>query len=432
MEPAKGIDGRPKVRFRCRGHRNLRATHSKTLEFTHETEIGPRATCVVGVGADYDPLTVAKLRGPLEVSLRLAPPLESLEESFQAVANPLMKTSSSLVFRRSQDLLGNTFATETTLGAADLDRRLITALGRSETILEVEIRQRENAKPNSRGDHPRGSLIVFPLAPEATTSGAVLQHLPALDTLITPEPKTLRRFCLGSGDEEIVRCRGREDLPPLISRLRGGDRLGLAVQPAHLVEGSPALELIRQGRDSHCVVVALGFPSPGLTALMSSGIAAQPALFLPPSLGRRDLEPWLELLGTAKTTLVWPSSSARLRQTLARLDTLCRDQSVVVVGDPGGRREIAWRGSAAEILEALGSSSLGPESIFIVVGPIGEGGLGSKLSPSLVAYRPFLLALLEEGVHVRTLAKSLARATSASQKEAYSDLLRLRQSDGQD
>lgn len=432
MEPPKGIDGRPQVRFRCRGHRNLRATHSKTLEFTRETEIGPRATCVVGVGANYDPLMVAKLRGPLEISLRLATPPQALEETFLARANPLMKISDSLVFRRSQDLSGNTFAIETSLGAADLDRRLVTALGRPETLLEVIIRQRENSEATSRTDRPQGALIVFPLAPVGTTSAAVLQTLPALDAVITPAPKDFRKLGLGTGDEEVTRCREREDVSPLTLRLRRGDRLGLAVQPAHLAEGSAALELIRQGKDLGCAVVALGFSSPALTALMASGVAAQPALFLPPSLGRRDLEPWLELLATAATSLVWPSSSPRLRPTLARLATLCRDQPIAVVRDPGGRREATWRGSAEEILEALGTSSPGSEGTFVVVGPIGESALGSTLSPSLVAYRPLLLALLEEGVHVRTLAKSLARATSASQKEAYSDLLRLRQGDGPD
>ena len=37
--------------IRARGHAAITATHDKTLELSADNDIGPRATCVIGVGA---------------------------------------------------------------------------------------------------------------------------------------------------------------------------------------------------------------------------------------------------------------------------------------------------------------------------------------------------------------------------------------------
>ena len=53
----------------CRGHPNIRATHTKTLELSMAAEIGARATCVLGVDARFDVEELRQLRGSLTVEL---------------------------------------------------------------------------------------------------------------------------------------------------------------------------------------------------------------------------------------------------------------------------------------------------------------------------------------------------------------------------
>ncbi|MCB1032493.1 MAG: DUF371 domain-containing protein, partial [Acidobacteria bacterium] len=83
---AQARDATTILRFRARGHANLRATHHKTLEITRDPEISLRGTCIVGVAATFDPRSVARLRGPLRLTLEAG----GREASLRAVATPFM------------------------------------------------------------------------------------------------------------------------------------------------------------------------------------------------------------------------------------------------------------------------------------------------------------------------------------------------------
>ena len=84
------------MRFTCQGHPNLTGTHDKTLELTRALDIGPRATCIVGVGANYDEDALLKLRGEIEVVLEG----NGASDSFTATVSPFFLGGDSLVFRR--------------------------------------------------------------------------------------------------------------------------------------------------------------------------------------------------------------------------------------------------------------------------------------------------------------------------------------------
>ena len=82
------------LRFSAHGHPQLRATHAKTLEFTAESSVTGRATCVLGVSAELPPAPVA---GPIRITIGVGPESVSLD----AIGNSAWQPGQSAVLRRS-------------------------------------------------------------------------------------------------------------------------------------------------------------------------------------------------------------------------------------------------------------------------------------------------------------------------------------------
>ncbi|WP_329106760.1 DUF371 domain-containing protein [Micromonospora sp. NBC_01699] len=115
---------RRRALVRGHGHPRIRATHAKTLEFTHDTEVTERATCVVGVAAVLDPAELGLLRGRVRYTVEAA----GYEATGEATINPDHAVRDGLVLRRSHHNDPGTLAVAATLTAEDLDRELAAAL----------------------------------------------------------------------------------------------------------------------------------------------------------------------------------------------------------------------------------------------------------------------------------------------------------------
>jgi hypothetical protein len=112
------------VSFRCAGHPSVRASHLKSLEFTRAADITPRATCVLGVEADFDPALLRGFRGPLRVAIEAG----GHADVIRALANPAFDSADRIVIRTTQHRSPETFATGADKGASRLDRALVAAL----------------------------------------------------------------------------------------------------------------------------------------------------------------------------------------------------------------------------------------------------------------------------------------------------------------
>jgi hypothetical protein len=118
-----------------RGHPHIRATHNKTLELTHEAVVTLRATCVIGVDAEFDPAELGLLRGRVRYRVAAA----GHEASGEALINPDHVVRTGLVIRRSQHVDPDTLAVAATLTAEDLDRDLAAALTDPDTAMTLTV-----------------------------------------------------------------------------------------------------------------------------------------------------------------------------------------------------------------------------------------------------------------------------------------------------
>ncbi|MFI6762791.1 DUF371 domain-containing protein [Micromonospora sp. NPDC050417] len=120
---------------RGHGHPQIRATHAKTLEFTHDTDVTQRATCVVGVGTELDPAELGLLRGRVRFTVEA----NGHEATGEATINPEHAVRDGLVLRRSHHTDPGTLAFEATLTAEDLDRDLAAALTDPATTVTLSL-----------------------------------------------------------------------------------------------------------------------------------------------------------------------------------------------------------------------------------------------------------------------------------------------------
>jgi len=113
-----------KVSFTIKGHPVLRATHDKTIEFKKEASLSERETCVVGVGADWDPVLIKRLSGRVRIVIEAG----DMSESFEAKICPRFGSPGRMVVRKSRHPSEVTLAVAADIGANDLDRDMIRFL----------------------------------------------------------------------------------------------------------------------------------------------------------------------------------------------------------------------------------------------------------------------------------------------------------------
>ncbi|MEM9290968.1 MAG: DUF371 domain-containing protein [Acidobacteriota bacterium] len=447
------------LRFRCRGHHNLRLSHGKTLEFTQETGVGPRATCVVGVAADFDAAEVARLRGRIRVRLRLEgaenlgeSPESALEAELEAHVSPFVEARDRLVLRCSDELRGVTFASGASRGAAALDRRLALAMTREESRLVVEIQE---LGPVPLTEEFPGTLWL--LAPTPIPSPRALRVLGAVDSVIWPRggaPSPWREGAVGGG------ARG-SDSRSALEGLRRGERWALWASPEQL--GAGGGELVRQARAEGIYRATVGFGSAASSLLALTGEVAG-ALHAP----IQDRAPLRE--ASARAALRAAEGEAQVFQGLDRrslrwclesLASVPRGVEVLIQRDPEGPRERLLGGEPKTVLESLaelraedseswGVALMAPSSLTLstdstVAGspdgkslaPVSgfpasesrEGGAESQKEDDAAAAlspeeRALLDALLQAGaVPTKVLAKALAAARGWPRRRAYEWLL---------
>jgi len=430
MQQSGNAAGSRSLRFRCRGHRNIRALHHKTLEIIRGAEISERATCVVGVGADYDPRSVALLSGPVELRLEVA----GTEEVVAAEVSSFPSTEEGLVFRLSQVSRGNTFAVGADRGARDLSRGLAQALSAPETLVEVSLREKPLESTSTgalfvllmdRGELPTREERRALLASSVVLGPRVAQLRPWIRDL---EPIVEVLPLLGQKDG------GHQD-DPIFDLLAKGKRASLGVTLDDLAgESDPGgvsapRALISAAMLAGIPVSCVSEVSPWLRALVVSGISPRPSLLCGRVEGRNPARS-LASRARGERTLVWWAREKELCRGLEAVAELRGHQAPALVArDPGGLKELFVAGNLEHCCATLRRLSLeegsatgaGPEWVAVVGAQVlaGESSSDGLPEPGL------LRALLAAEVPVKTLARAVASTADMAKRDAYRALLAL-------
>ncbi|SDD51217.1 DUF371 domain-containing protein [Actinokineospora iranica] len=363
------------LRLRCRGHRQIRATHAKTLEFAVDTDITGRATCVVGVDSALVGDPPAALAGPVLITVSAGGETATV----RALANSRWRPGGAAVVRRSGERLPNTLATDADLAAADLPRALAAAMADPAAVVDVVV---------ERDDRPDPRLVRYRagqghddrLAAECAAAAAVLAEDPAARSVVTAHGG-------------IVGAKVPSDSARVLA-VSTTDTTGPAVRA--LLADRPVVEV-------------LGLP-PELAVAKASPLGGP--VLLATGFARRDVV----RLATAhrSSTVVFRCPASDLARHLDEAERAVGTRAATVLPHAG---EIPVWGPLALAREVGGSGD-----VLCALDPVEDfpGDPAPDLTPAAL-----LTALLAQDVSAKTLARALADQPGWSRKQAYDFVLGL-------
>jgi hypothetical protein len=373
------------LRLWCRGHPAIRATHTKTLEFTAEADISDRATCVAGVGLRYGTPACPVLAGPVLLRMRAG----THEFTARALANPRWRPGEGLIVRRSGNRLPDTVATNADLSAADLPRDALALLRNPAQEIEVTV---------ERGDGGQATLIFLALADDRERIRRARAESSAAGLVIAEDP-TARALLAGNGLPALGRQDGGDAADEVI---RSGGRVVVAACEA--LPGRTLLSWLEQPGDLVIEVTGL---SPALAAAACSP-SRDPVLLLDGATPR-------ELRSAVRVAP--PATRLVFRARPQDVPALCRVAAqmrptglVTVVSENPARAERVWRVPPDLISATLPAR----DSIMCCL-----DSAPSRAGPGDDQVRRFAAALARQGVPTRVLASALAGAPGWSRNRAY-------------
>jgi hypothetical protein len=381
---------RKSLTFRCRGHRNVKATHAKTLEWTRAGDISPRATCIVGVAADFDPLAMARLRGPLRITLTI--PGTPWVQVVSATATPLAAVRDSLVVRRSDQRGGHTFAYGADQGAAGLDRGLVRALTDPQTTLEVTVEALAGGAPATWG----ALYLAFASGPPGGEAAARWVAADAVVPVVPTEGGLYDR---------------------ILPRLLAGERIVLLGDPLERV----TRRIAGAAHAAGVTVSPLGGVAGWQGVVAAAGLEGPLHLLLEPVQKAVVLRRALEAAGCAAAAPVMAVALSPVVLLETVRDTL-GERPLILGRGLLTRSEEILRGTPGTLLHRFdGADRRRAEPLVLAVPIAQEEGAEEG---ALKALFPLFEELLRQGVSVRTLADAAARHPGISRRVAYQALQR--------
>jgi 16S rRNA (cytidine1402-2'-O)-methyltransferase len=204
--------------------------------------------------------------------------------------------------------------------------------------------------------------------------------------------------------------------PGLLERLRNGASLALVSDAGTPLLSDPGERLVRGAIECGINVVAIPGASAMLAALVSSGLAVAPFLFVGflPRKGTQRKKLIAEMTESAHTCVLY-ESPARVAATLAEIsnaDAASRSRAAVVARELTKHFEEIRRGTVDELVRYYKDSEVRGEVVIVLAGR-------EEVAPSDAILRERAATLRAEGVTAREIVRVLTEEFGASRNAAY-------------
>jgi uncharacterized protein len=124
--------------FFCYGHKNILATHQKTLEFTKDRDLSKRGDCIVGVNADFELDKIKEIALKNE-TIRITILTDGLKEEIISKVNRDFDSEHEIVLRKSEFLSARTLGTRADKASSDLNKELVNKMKDEKCKIQVTI-----------------------------------------------------------------------------------------------------------------------------------------------------------------------------------------------------------------------------------------------------------------------------------------------------
>ncbi len=130
--------------FTVEGHENLKSTHKSTLEFTNDSQLTHRGTCILGMRSPKSCLNLKEetkqlLRGDHKFLVRLTSNVHTDEFIGYGHPNLLLTHPHDMVFRKSTYICDRTIMIACTKAAIDINRNIVSLLQDSSVKALIQI-----------------------------------------------------------------------------------------------------------------------------------------------------------------------------------------------------------------------------------------------------------------------------------------------------
>lgn len=399
----------------CRGHTNIRASHHKTLEFTTDHDIGPSATCVLGVQARVDGPSLGRLRGAVRIELSAA----GITDALDAVMCQRFCRGDPLIVRRTSQPMARTLAIGAKKTAKDIRRDLVAALADPQSELIVTLREQPSAMPTA------GCVFVVPLlaADSRDVSPRLLAVVADADGVIAEDRGAARRWLKSLNLKPPLLAMGDTDVESVAGRLRRGDRLAVLATGLADAVGAAGRRAIAGARQAGAAIVPVTGPAAGFAALMA-GAPADPYYWLgtPPTSGRLRRSVMRQAVDTRAVTamVVDPSDFAGALADLAGIDG---ERQLTVCLDVGKDTETVVHGAASDLCRDHAMLRPRAGSLIVVSPPPTAEGESTPEDGNSASIERMVVNLLHQQTPTRVIARALADALGISRQEAYARVL---------
>ena len=380
-----------------------------------DADIGPGATCVIGVQAQVDGSALGRLRGPVKIELSV----DGITDELDAVMCQRFCRGDPLIMRRTSRPMARTMAVDAAKTAKDIRRDLVAKLTEPGAELTVTVREQSIARP------PVGCvLIVSTQAGDRGDFGPrALAALSDADGLVAEDRRTARRWLKSLNLPSPLLAAADSDIESIAARLLRGDRLAVLATGLADPIGEAGRRAIAGASRVGAAIIPIAGPAAGFAALVA-GTPTERYQWrgILPASGRLRRGVFREAAdGTTATAVVVEPGD--LSAVLAELAAFVGDRQVSVCMDVGEDTETVSAGPAIELgRDGSMPRPRAPSLVVVSARPASAEASTSGEGDSGVVDR-MITSLVDQGAPTRMVAKALADASGISRQEAYAKVL---------
>lgn len=408
----------------AKGHPNIRGSHSKTFELTHDTDVTQTGTCIIGVECLYNEDALLSLRGTVKIHLQCG----DAEDSILARMNPMFRRDDPLIIRRNNKPQPRTLCTSASKGASALNRDLIKALQQENATLTMKIEQVAANMPDE------GVLYIIgtPIGNSGDISLRAIDTLQSVDVVLAEDTRTARTLlseygisaeCISYHDHNE-----RDRIPAVLQRLKNGERLALISEAGMPLISDPGYHIVSAAVEEGIDVFPVPGPDAVTTALSLSGISPADFRFIgfpPRKTGARK-----KLFGQfqeAVYAFVFFESPHRIVETLRDIQEVLGNRQIAVCKDLTKHTQHIYRGVPEEIAAEISTEEKPRGELAIVVEGTEEKEEVSSENTDMQG-EALIKALLKEGCPTKMLSAAIMQTTGMKKRDAFNWVVSIKES----
>lgn len=264
-------------------------------------------------------------------------------------------------------------------------------------------------------------LVATPIGNLQDMTFRAIDILKSVDAICAEDTRNtgllLKHFNIDTKQISFHEHNAFEKIPGLIDLLLSGQSLAQVSDAGLPSISDPGHDLVKAAIAAGIPVVSTPGASAGITALIASGLAAQPHVFygfLPRKAGQQ--REFFESKKSYPETQIFYESPYRVADTLKNMLPVYGDRQVVVVRELTKLYEEYQRGLISEILAYIADHPLKGECLIIVSGFDGQSSIEEHVNQNPLDR---VQELLDAGYKPNQAIKKVAKESGLNRQELY-------------